>query len=45
MKRLILALFLVFMHAGPVEAGWDEAEAAYERGDYLLRAKWIPRSW
>jgi TPR repeat protein len=34
MKRLALALFLVFMDAGSVVAELDEAIAAYEHGDY-----------
>ncbi len=34
MKRLALALFLVVVQAGPTWAGWDEGNAAYDRGDY-----------
>ena len=34
MKRLAFALFLIFMQAGSAWAGWDEADAALERGDY-----------
>jgi hypothetical protein len=38
-KRLALALFLVFMQVGPVGAGWDEAEAAFASGDYETAAR------
>jgi TPR repeat protein len=34
MKRVVLALFLVVMHASPVEAGWDEGRDAYWRDDH-----------
>ncbi len=34
MGGLALALFLVFLQAGPAWAGLDEAYAAYRRGDY-----------
>jgi S1-C subfamily serine protease len=34
MKRLAFALFLIFMQAGSAWAGWDDADAALERGDY-----------
>ena len=34
MKRLALALFLVVVQAGPTWAGWEEGNAAYDRGDY-----------
>ena len=39
MKRLAFALFLIFAYASPVAAGWDEAKAAFDRGDYETAAR------
>ena len=39
MKRLALALFLIFSQLGTASAGWDEAWAAYQRGDYETAAR------
>ena len=39
MKRVALAILLIYMQAGPAGAGWDEAAAAYERGDYETAAR------
>ncbi len=34
MKRVIAFAILLVVLAAPAWAGWDEAEAAYGRGDY-----------
>ncbi len=39
MKRIALAAVLLVTLVGPVRAGFDEADAAYVRGDYATALK------
>ena len=39
MKRIAIAVVLLFMLAGPARAGWDEGVVAYKRGDYATALK------